>query len=100
VFGRSSENRIASEPREVHDNDDEAIVLLRGESERASRLLFDLGMVVVIVGDEIGGATIDLGSFQVPRRGDTDETGMERESPEDDGNIPAVTADIGGGDIP
>lgn len=94
VLGRSSENRIASEPREAPDNDDEAIVLLRGDSERASRLLFDLGVVVVTVGDEIGGATIDLGSFQVPRRGDADEAGMDRERPEDDGNIPAVTAEI------
>lgn len=81
-------------------NDEVAMVLLRGESERACRLLFDLGVVVVIVGDEIGGATIDLGSFQVPRRGDADEVGIDRESPEDDGNIPAATAEIAGGDNP
>ena len=78
-------------------------MLLRGESERACRLLFDLGVVVVVVvvvGDEIGGATIDLGSFQVPRREDADEVGVDRESPEDGGNIPAATAEIAGGDNP
>jgi hypothetical protein len=101
VFGRSSENMIASDARETPENEGDAIVLLRGESERACRLLSDFGAVVVIAGEEIGGATIDFGSFQLPRRGDAvDEVGIDRESPEDDdGNIPAAIAEMGGGDM-